>query len=112
MSNSVKKRSLQQDEIRAKCFHPSGEFVDFCAGDIETSIPERFEEIANQKFLFELPLRSLSAAPAVAEMAIVIEKHEGKQINELALDRILKELESLSDTQARGLVLKGMDKGE
>lgn len=39
---------MQQGEIRAKCFHPSGEFVEFCADDIETSIPERFEKIARQ----------------------------------------------------------------
>lgn len=33
------------DHIRAKCFHPSGNFVEFRREDVETSIPERFEKI-------------------------------------------------------------------
>jgi len=33
------------DHIRAKCFHPSGKFVEFPTGDVESSIPERFEKI-------------------------------------------------------------------
>ena len=36
----------EQDAIRAKCFHPSGTFVEFPQEDVETSIPERFEKIA------------------------------------------------------------------
>lgn len=35
----------EQEVIRAKCFHPSGMFVDFHTGDVESSIPERFEKI-------------------------------------------------------------------
>jgi acyl-coenzyme A synthetase/AMP-(fatty) acid ligase/acyl carrier protein len=34
------------EHIRAKCFHPSGKFVEFPIEDIERSIPERFEKIA------------------------------------------------------------------
>ena len=34
-----------QVAIRAKCFHPSGKFVEFSKEDIETSIPERFEKV-------------------------------------------------------------------
>jgi len=33
------------DHIRAKCFHPSGNFVEFPREDVETSIPERFEKV-------------------------------------------------------------------
>ena len=36
----------EQEAIRAKCFHPSGTFVEFPEEDVETSIPERFEKIA------------------------------------------------------------------
>ncbi|HYJ17018.1 MAG TPA: AMP-binding protein [Candidatus Limnocylindria bacterium] len=36
----------EQEAIRAKCFHPSGRFVEFPEEDVETSIPERFEKIA------------------------------------------------------------------
>ncbi|MGH7835938.1 MAG: non-ribosomal peptide synthetase, partial [Candidatus Binatia bacterium] len=34
-----------QQAIRAKCFHPSGAFVDFKKEEIELSFPERFEAI-------------------------------------------------------------------
>jgi acyl-coenzyme A synthetase/AMP-(fatty) acid ligase/acyl carrier protein len=35
----------EQRAIRAKCFHPSGDFVEFKKEEIEQSIPERFEKI-------------------------------------------------------------------
>jgi len=35
----------EQEAIRAKCFHPSGIFVEFPMEDVDTSIPERFEKI-------------------------------------------------------------------
>ena len=34
-----------QQRIRAKCFHPSGIFVEFPVADVESSIPERFQKI-------------------------------------------------------------------
>jgi len=37
----------EQEVIRAKCFHPSGHFVEFPKEDVETSIPERFEKIVS-----------------------------------------------------------------
>ena len=36
----------EQEAIRAKCFHPSGTFVEFPKEEVEQSIPERFEKIA------------------------------------------------------------------
>src|SRR5262250_1751019 len=38
----------EQQAIRAKCFHPSGEFVEFPIEDVENSVPARFEKIAAQ----------------------------------------------------------------
>jgi amino acid adenylation domain-containing protein len=35
----------EQQAIRAKCFHPSGMFVEFPREEVEKSIPERFEKI-------------------------------------------------------------------
>ncbi|HTN71199.1 MAG TPA: AMP-binding protein, partial [Methylomirabilota bacterium] len=35
----------EQEAIRAKCFHPTGTFVEFKKEEIEQSIPERFEKI-------------------------------------------------------------------
>lgn len=40
------KLPAKREAIRAKCFHPSGTFVEFPKEDVETSIPERFEKIA------------------------------------------------------------------
>ena len=40
--------SPHQQAIQARCFHPSGHFVEFPSGDIETSIPARFEKIASE----------------------------------------------------------------
>jgi amino acid adenylation domain-containing protein len=37
--------SAEQEAIRAKCFHPSGTFVEFMKDEIEQSIPERFEKM-------------------------------------------------------------------
>ena len=34
-----------QEAIRAKCFHPTGTFVEFKEEDIDQSIPERFEQM-------------------------------------------------------------------
>ncbi|HKY09816.1 MAG TPA: AMP-binding protein [Candidatus Binatia bacterium] len=39
---------LEQQAIYAKCFHPSGLFVEFPLADVALSIPARFEKIAAQ----------------------------------------------------------------
>jgi len=36
---------LEQQAIRARCFHPSGSFVQFSREELERSVPERFEKI-------------------------------------------------------------------
>jgi non-ribosomal peptide synthetase component F/acyl carrier protein len=38
----------EQEAIRAKCFHPTGTFVEFAKEEIEQSIPERFEKIVRR----------------------------------------------------------------
>lgn len=41
--------TVRTDEhIRARCFHPKGTFVKFPPEDVETSIPERFENIVSK----------------------------------------------------------------
>jgi len=34
----------EQESIRAKCVHPTRQFIDFKKAEIEKSIPDRFEE--------------------------------------------------------------------
>jgi nonribosomal peptide synthetase DhbF len=36
------------EHVRARCFHPSGTFVEFSKDEIEQSITERFEKIARR----------------------------------------------------------------
>src|SRR3989442_14755071 len=38
----------QQQAIGAKCFHPTGTFIEFKKEEIEQSIPEGFEKIVRQ----------------------------------------------------------------
>lgn len=45
-SMTTRLQSAQQEAIRAKCFHPTGKFIDFHKEEIEQSIPQRFERIA------------------------------------------------------------------
>jgi non-ribosomal peptide synthetase component F len=41
----IMKMPPEQEHLRAKCFHPSGTFVEFPVADVESSIPERFQKI-------------------------------------------------------------------
>ncbi|MGH6875211.1 MAG: non-ribosomal peptide synthetase, partial [Aestuariivirgaceae bacterium] len=47
MSDPFKRTHLppEQEAIRAKCFHPTGRFVEFKKEEVEQSIPERIEKI-------------------------------------------------------------------
>ena len=51
----------EQEAIQGKCFHPSGTFVEFPEGEIELSIPERFEKIVGT-FPDRLALKSKNCA--------------------------------------------------
>ena len=52
----------------------------------------------------ELPLQSLFQLPTVAEMAAVIAEHQGKNLGREELERILTEIESISDEEAQRLL--------
>jgi amino acid adenylation domain-containing protein len=69
----------EQEAMLAKCFHPSGNFVEFLKEDIETSIPKRFEEIVRtrpDRLAIKTPMEALTydelnrAANRVAHMLI------------------------------------------
>ena len=64
-----------------------------------------------KQFQLELPLRSLFQSPTVAAMAAVITEHQGELLGEDELERMLGELESMSDEEAQQLVTKKPVKG-
>ena len=67
---------------------------------IATQVVSRLREV----FGGEIPLRAMSEAPTVAEMAAVIAEHRGKKLGKADLERMLAELESFSDDEARRLI--------
>jgi amino acid adenylation domain-containing protein len=56
-----------------------------------------------KKFQLELPLQSLFQSPTVAEMATVINEYREKRLTEEELERILTELELMSEEEAKKL---------
>jgi len=58
-------------------------------------------------FQLELPLQSLFLSPTIAEMTAVITEHQGKQLGDEEMERMLGELESLSDEEAQRFLAKG-----
>ena len=57
-----------------------------------------------QHFQVEIPLRSLFQSPTIAEMAEVIGEYQRTQLGDVELEKILDNLESLSDEMAERLV--------
>ena len=55
-------------------------------------------------FQVEIPLRALFQSPTIAEMAGVIVEHQRTQMGDVELEKILDNLESLSDEMAERLV--------
>jgi acyl carrier protein len=57
-----------------------------------------------KRFQIEVTLRSLFESPTVSQMAAIIVEHQGKKLDEKELNRILTDLEALSDAEASRLV--------
>ncbi len=57
-------------------------------------------------FQLEIPLQVLFQSPTIAEMAQVITQSQAQKLDQADLNRILADLESLSDDQARQAVAR------
>ena len=76
-----------QQAIQAKCFHPSGTFVEFKKEEIEQSIPDRFEQqvakypdrIAVKTRSHELTYDELNKAANRVAQAILAQRGEGEE---------------------------------
>jgi amino acid adenylation domain-containing protein len=77
----------EQEAIRAKCFHPSGTFIEFPKEEIEQSIPERFEKIV-RFYPDRLAVRTKSRALTYDELnkaanrlarAIITQRGQGQE---------------------------------
>ena len=81
----------EQEAIRAKCFHPTGAFVEFTKDETEQSIPERFEKIVRlhpQRLALKLGDEALSYEAlnrAANQIAHAILAKRGKQDEPVAL---------------------------
>jgi acyl carrier protein len=59
-----------------------------------------------KNFQLELPIQSLFESPTVADMAAVINQHREARITEEELERLLAEVESMSEEEAKKLVVE------
>jgi len=85
----------EQEAIRARCFHPSGSFIEFTKEEIEQSIPSRFEQMV-RKYPERIAVRAKSssltyealnwAANRVAR-AILARRGEGEEPIALLLEQ-------------------------
>jgi non-ribosomal peptide synthetase component F len=57
----------KQRAIRDKCFHPSGNFVEFLKEEVEQSIPERFEKIV-RRYPHRLAIKAKDASFTYEEL--------------------------------------------
>jgi amino acid adenylation domain-containing protein len=79
--------SRHQQSIRAKCFHPTGKFIEFKKEEIEQSIPDRFEEqvakypdrLAVKSSSYALTYDELNKAANQVARAILAQRGEGQE---------------------------------
>jgi acyl carrier protein len=57
-----------------------------------------------KRFQVDIPLQSLFGSPTVSEMSTVITQYQGKKLGEKELNRILTEIEALSEEDSRRLL--------
>jgi acyl carrier protein len=64
----------------------------------------RIVSLVLKQFQLEIPLRSLFESPTIAQMGEVIAEYQGKQIDVGELDRLLTEIETMTEGEAQKLL--------
>jgi len=85
----------EQETIRAKCFHPTGTFVEFRKEEIEQSIPERFEktvrlypeQLALKARGCSLTYQALNQTANRIAHAILVQRGQGEKAVALLFDQ-------------------------
>ena len=91
----------EQEAIRAKCFHPTGTFVEFPKEEIERAVPERFEQIV-RLYPERLAVKTDKNAFTYDEL--------NKTANRMnTLDRVLSEVAALSEAEAQRFLAEKLD---
>ena len=60
-----------------------------------------------QTFQLELPVKAIFDAPTVAEMASVITENQVKRASEAVLNRMLSEVEAMTEEDAQKIACRG-----
>ncbi|MGH7794216.1 MAG: non-ribosomal peptide synthetase [Candidatus Binatia bacterium] len=94
-TENMKRLPPEQEAIRAKCFHPSGTFVEFRKKELEQSIPARFEQqvrrypdrLAIKTRSHELTYDGLNRASNRVARAVLARRGTGEEPIALLLDQ-------------------------
>src|SRR3972149_5991963 len=107
----------EQQAIRAKCFHPSGVFVEFEKEEIEQSIPDRFEQIV-ARYPDRIAVKSANHVLTYAELnatvnrvarAILARRGEGEEPIALLLEHDAPMIAAILGTLKAGKIFVPLD---
>jgi len=87
-------------------FHPIGIHDDFFDLGGHSLAATRVVSQVIKKFQLELSLQSLFAVPTVAKMAALITGHQGNKLGQKEMEKILSEVESLTEEEVKLLLSK------
>ena len=107
----------EQQAIRAKCFHPSGSFVEFDKEEVEQSIPDRFEQMV-RRYPERIAVKTKNYTLTYAELnrmanrvarAILARRGEGEEPIALLLEHDAPMIAAILGTLKAGKIFVPLD---
>ena len=107
----------EQQAIRAKCFHPSGSFVEFDKEEVEQSIPDRFEQMV-RRYPERIAVKTKNYTLTYAELnrmanrvarAILARRGEGEEPIALLLEHDAPMVAAILGTLKAGKIFVPLD---